>query len=416
MKNTRVALVGSSHQILWKSCQSISNNLIKSYQGLEQDMTLQFFSFRQHPKVLIEDLLKFKPDRLVFFDHNPEYLPMLDVLRDSFAMNPPTLVIHVYGDFTFYLDRWIEAGKSLKRWKIHFLCASPKYLRFFRQFVERDCTMSLCPFPVDTDAFPFDAKVRAETRRRLGIAADEKVWIYSGRISIQKNVDRLLQEFSISLQSNSKQRLILLGEYDDIGLNFVGLRAPLGYTYQYFRKFTANLPVGAQKKILHLSENSAQEIHQAYLAADALCSFSLFHDEDFGMAPAEALCTGLPVVLTNWGGYSQFAQKNLPCKTIPLHYNGRGYSFTSEDFQKIIAVQGVQGEGQLRLTTAKNFESTFGIKAVTDILKESLSTTPQIFPGLSEESGIFWKTMRHSPDYPLQQTFYEHIYAALAAR
>lgn len=47
-------------------------------------------------------------------------------------------------------------------------------------------------------------------------------------------------------------------------------------------------------------------LQQAYNGSDVFVSLSLYHDEDFGYSPLEALSCGTPVVCTNWGGYRDF--------------------------------------------------------------------------------------------------------------
>lgn len=62
------------------------------------------------------------------------------------------------------------------------------------------------------------------------------------------------------------------------------------------------LPTSIQKRIFFKGSVPHKDLNLFYNAADLFVSLSLHHDEDFGMSVAEAMATGLPCVLTDWGG------------------------------------------------------------------------------------------------------------------
>jgi len=73
-------------------------------------------------------------------------------------------------------------------------------------------------------------------------------------------------------------------------------------------------------KIIILPEVTHDKLNGLYNAADCFMSLGTYHDEDYGMSIAEAMCSGLPAILTSWAGYKSFKFDSSPenCELIPV--------------------------------------------------------------------------------------------------
>lgn len=65
---------------------------------------------------------------------------------------------------------------------------------------------------IDTGRFAFNPTTRAETRKRLGIADDEYVWIHTGTFNPVKNHRFLISLFARYQQRNPRSKLLLCGD------------------------------------------------------------------------------------------------------------------------------------------------------------------------------------------------------------
>jgi glycosyltransferase involved in cell wall biosynthesis len=136
----------------------------------------------------------------------------------------------------------------------------------------------------------------------LNIKDNELVFTYTGRLSMQKNVIELasmMNELRKTFQYNFK--LLIAGPFDDLGIPYIGQYSQEG---AYCTRWLKQIP--KYDFVHYLGNLNATELNQLYSASDCFISLSTHNDEDFGMSPCEAGATGLPLILTNWGGYSSF--------------------------------------------------------------------------------------------------------------
>jgi glycosyltransferase involved in cell wall biosynthesis len=155
------------------------------------------------------------------------------------------------------------------------------------------CTLTFCPTPqaasqlrrwgiqrvdvigrgVDSDLF-HPARRSAVTRARYGISATEPVLLYVGRLSAEKNLERLRQ----TATALPACRLVIVGDGPD--------RAALA----------AALPASA----VLTGFLTGQDLAEVYAMADVFIFPSL--TETFGQVVQEAMASGLPVVAMRAGG------------------------------------------------------------------------------------------------------------------
>jgi glycosyltransferase involved in cell wall biosynthesis len=167
------------------------------------------------------------------------------------------------------------------------------------KFFTNACTR-LLPFTFDEDFYrPFDEQSRLALKAKLGFGAEDKILLYSGRLTLEKNVHTLLRVFSVLRTLVPESRLVIVGaEYNDpfpeFGIFTVGIARTLERT-------AARLGI-PEDRVSFLGRRSLDDLVGLYNIADVLVNMTLHHDENFGLSQIEAMGCGTPVVGTNWGG------------------------------------------------------------------------------------------------------------------
>lgn len=312
-----------------------------------------------------------KPDRLVFLEHfplPPVFLTQLKIYLKNSEF--PQIFIHVYGDFTYFSKEWTKFLSTAEELRIHFITASDAQKRLMQYFLPSHATVDKCIFPLESNDYYYDESLREKCRKLHNVAEDEIVYIYTGRISLQKNVDSLLNEFiSLSKKHPEKKcRLWIVGGFDDSGAEVFGVKTFEGYLYSKFQRILERTPEAIRNRITFFGQRPKKELHELLCGADAFCSLSLFHDDDFGMAPAEALATGLPAYLTAWGGYSSFRSpdEKWDCELLDVSITHLGHNISMGRFRKAF-IEGVP-TGK-RKEKSQAFMNSFGVKAAADTLQ-----------------------------------------------
>jgi|GEM_PF-515806 len=429
----KLLIVRSSQKSTWGSCQVISPNLQQTYNNLPDSFKVSWFdlpadfleqeidSELNSIHSLSEKIIAEKPDQLIFVDHLPNPAEILS--RLLMIMNQkqiPAVSIHIYGDFTYFSKDWMDLSSKLVNHPIRFITASLSQKKLIDFFCEETENTSQFCFPVNSDDYYYDHNARIEIRKELKIADNDIVLLYAGRVSLQKNVDLLLQEYLELLKKEDiNVHLWIAGSFDDIGAPFMGLETSEGYLYskiqtilnQYPKHFTKNVKIWG-----HLNKTELRRLNSA---ADLFASFSLYHDEDFGMSPAEALACGLPTLLTDWGGYSSFVSTKWRCKLAPVRISEYGLEVKTSALRDFYELYKQTYIGQAdRERWANEFSQIFSSKAAVHALEAVLKTPTPVFKGfnwkLSPFAQIYSKQFRSKSidpnTCPSSKNFYGQVY------
>ena len=152
--------------------------------------------------------------------------------------------------------------------------------------------LPVIPLGINTHAFEVTDAKRVAARASLGISDNEIVVLYLGRLSFHAKAHPLAmyQALEMAMRRTGKAvTLIECGWYAN------------DYTQKAFEE--AQQALCPSVTCRHLEGRAEANRADAWAAADIFCSLSDNIQETFGIAPLEAMATGLPVVVSDWNGY-----------------------------------------------------------------------------------------------------------------
>jgi glycosyltransferase involved in cell wall biosynthesis len=367
----KIALLYSYKESNWFSCTKIVKNLLDSYAlALNEDQVLKLnFSGNltsSESYQLAEDIIREKPEKLVFLDHLPH---PIDILNLVFKIDPnysPKIDIHIFGDFTLMFDKWMAIDNLLRGKEVKFYCASDAQVELVSKFFEdENHYIKKIPFPVSSKEFFINTNY-VDVRKDLGIEKDSTVLLYTGRMSLQKKVIELLEVFSLAIEKNrvpDNTYLLLAGEFDTLGFTFGDVYHHHGEFFRQFDRKLNTLSNKVKSKIKFLGRIKNSNLNDFYNSADVFVSLSTYHDEDYGMSVAEAGISGMPLLLSDWAGFRSFKHGDY-CELVSTRLgrfepeleiseavdklekivkNSKSYNpdLISKDFNKYNSVEGV---------------------------------------------------------------------------
>ncbi len=154
------------------------------------------------------------------------------------------------------------------------------------------------PLPVDDAAAA--GRDGAESRRMLGIAAEEAVLGFVARLLPAKNLHgflRMLKRVRGALHPRPVRALIVGNYWVDYPL--------LGYCTAEYPRYVKGLTeeLGHAEDLIYFPASlTRDELHLVYAAMDVLVHPTYGIDENFGYVPVEAMARGVPVVGAAYGG------------------------------------------------------------------------------------------------------------------
>ena len=206
------------------------------------------------------------------------------------AYNFPSFDFHIanspYTAEEFYRSTQEKTNPRRQDWWINWCW------RFFRSpMVPIEERIHICPRGVDAEQFSADRKsekVRAEMIEKAGIPEDSIILLYAGRISPEKNVG-LLPDFMelLANETNRDYRLLVAGA---------------GPQEEWLQTQTDDRIPG---KIVQLGHLDKETLANYYATADVFVHPN--PKEPFGIAPLEAMASGVPTVVPNAGGLLFYA-------------------------------------------------------------------------------------------------------------
>ncbi len=389
---SKIACVFSFKASSWISCQKIVFNLHKSYQLLGTQFELLNFNFSDDSinndelESLAKEIFKQQPDIITFLDHRPHPKKLFDYLVPLYTnQEKPKIIFHIFGDFSLHFTNWYELEKNLLKFPLEFVVASDRQKILMDKMLSSS-TSTVCPFPVDSNEFYYDENLRKQQRLSWNIKEQDKVYIYTGRLTRQKRTKTLLESFAEVFHENSDAHLFLYGDPDHIGDPFVGVHEIEGEYFRYLYSYFDHLPQKLKSRIHFMGAVPNKELLSVYCGADYLIVPSVHNDEDFVMSIAEAQLTGLPAILSDWGGHASFQHENLREATrfIPVKIGTKSKLLAKNSLKKHLKDSFNEPFKQSREKLAHLATAKFGIERCSRVIMDTLISENNIFTGFSE--------------------------------
>jgi glycosyltransferase involved in cell wall biosynthesis len=396
-------IIRSIKESKWGSCKVITPNIIKAYETLQgPEFFIKYFDIADDVQKAdafegtnylsdLSDVIKtWNPTELVFADHHPPPASVLLFLKNFMPLSElPPIIFHIYGDFTFYAGPWSFLGKKLLKHPVKFIVASESQNKLLDFFIKDPSSIEQYLFPYSSETYYFDELERNAMRAKENISDVEKILLYSGRISLQKNVDMLLREFADLSETDSLLRLWIVGSFDDVGAGFMGVKTNDGYLFSKYEQILNSFPEKTIKKIKFWGYQTKNDLRMIKNASDYFISLSLYHDEDYGMSPAEAMACGLPALLTDWGGYSSFQSKKRSCSLIPVQINEFGIGMEMNSIRSFLNDKNNLKNSLRRKIDSIDFSNEFSIVGSSGKLLEIVNKPFVEFEGFKLELDQF---------------------------
>ncbi len=309
-----IAIIRIFNETSSHSANSIEEALIKIYEA-ETNSTIFLLNSNatDFPAIFVSEIHSF--DKIIFPSFHlpsPELLENLSQLSNGSTR--PVLVFHLYGNFFESIPSWQKLCGPLMGFKVKFYTPSNVHANFVSQFLKDPEIVDVLR-PGLLPEFFYSDVIRNQMRERLGVREDEKIYIYTGRLTFQKQITTLIAAWSKVAAEQRNVRLLLVGNFDDLSDPIFGEYFLYGYYENIIYHEVNSLEKEVRQRLKFISYQTPAVINKLLCAADVFVTFSLHHDEDYCLSVHEALQTGLPIIATQWGGlkdYRPFGTTFLP--------------------------------------------------------------------------------------------------------
>ncbi|HVF30394.1 MAG TPA: glycosyltransferase [Pyrinomonadaceae bacterium] len=256
--------------------------------------------------------------------------------------------------------------------------------RFFRApRVAGSERIFVCPRGVDSALFTPDRKsneVKREMRKRAGVPADVTVRLYAGRISPEKNIELLIDTMKILASDESRDYRLLV--------------AGAGPQADWLRSEGEKVAPGKIKLLGHLEKGTLADY---YANADVFVHPN--PKEPFGIAPLEAMASGVPTVAPKAGGILSYATNDnawLVEPTGEAFAAAIGEVVENDDLRALKIARAVE---TARINTRE--ASTDRLFATYDKIYEDFQKRRELFTDLEATRKFDFVEELHNDDYPL---------------
>lgn len=170
--------------------------------------------------------------------------------------------------------------------------------------------LPVIPLGVDTDAFAPDAAKRGTARAALGIADDDIVVLFVGRLSFHAKAHPLpmylgLERAARALAKSGARKIHLI-QAGWFANDFIE---------NAFKSGAAQFAPSV--RAMFLDGRKPEERARAWAAADLFTSLSDNFQETFGLTPIEAMAAGLPGIVSDWNGYKDTVRDGTDGLRVP---------------------------------------------------------------------------------------------------
>lgn len=255
--------------------------------------------------------------------------------------------------------------------------------------------LPLIPLGVHCDDFAYDVRTRADARQALGLADDEVVALFVGRLVYHAKAHPYAMYRGLQLaaeRTGKRMVLVMSGWFPNASIEEV------------FRSGARQFAPDVRLVIVD-GRKPANRDH-VWAGADMFISLSDSIQETFGLTPIEAMAAGLPVVVTDYDGYKDTVRHEVDGFRVRTMAPGAGVGV---GLARAYEALSLNYDGYCWATTAA---TAVDIAQVTDAIA-ALATDP----ALRRRMGDAGRTRaREIYDWPVVFRQYQALWADLNAR
>jgi len=259
--------------------------------------------------------------------------------------------------------------------------------------------LPVIPLPLPPESLPAEPLARGAARRALGIAPAEAVVLWLGRLSLYTKLDpwpayTVLER--VARQLPGPLVLIECGPDDRPSQHLAWEQLRQLCPAVRFVRLGGEQPVPEEVK------------HQALAAADVALSLVDNAQETFGLAVAEAMAAGLPVVASDWSGYRDLVGHGREGFLVPSRWAAVAPALSPAlGWQQFTGLQGFPAvAGALAQLVQLDL-------AAAEIALLTLLTTPALAKAMGAAGA---RKARQTLAPPVVMEAYEELFAELTAR
>jgi len=183
--------------------------------------------------------------------------------------------------------------------------------RLSEQFgVELKYEGRLDSIPLGVNTQTYRPRDKQALKQHFGLPLDKVIVLWIGRFSHYDKMDLrpLLLAFKIAVEKSPKNEAVLVLAGDDSRHNYA----------EKVTEFAVQL--GIEKHLITLTDRAKVDFPLLYSSADVFVSPSDNIQETFGLTILEGMAAGLPIVCTDWNGYSATVRHGKTGFRIPTYW------------------------------------------------------------------------------------------------
>ena len=275
-------------------------------------------------KLSLEELKSIfkKPDVIFIKVHGEKTPPLWDII-------PKRALIHSLGNFLFPESLLLLTRSSFNT--IYLVTTDFQMIRLKKYLGKAAPLMAVfTPKLDDVNFFPPTKQQRLIARKNLAILDKEVHIVYAGRWLATKGICQLIRVLNLWPFENLK--ITLVGAFNpDFPIRQVSA-SHFTFTNYFKREFILR---NKDKRIRLLKAREAADLKEILWSADLFVYASIHEDENFGMAPREAVLCGIPVVATDFCGLHPLALQ-MPWGGIATYPTFSGPRYSLYQFRNLI--------------------------------------------------------------------------------